>query len=97
LLFKRLKQILHLNQLRGQTIAPNEVTILASRLSWVVHEHHAQLCRAVLDALYQPVEPPLLPAAEDTAVQEEPALSEWQLAAVGVQTLRVALLCTTSA
>jgi DDE family transposase len=92
LLFKRMKQILHLNQLRGQTIETNEVTILASLLAWVVHEHHAQQCRAVLDALYQPVEPPPLPASEETAVQEEQqaALSEWHLAAVGVHTLRVA-------
>lgn len=78
--------------MRGQTIQTNEVTILASLLAWVLHEQHAQKCRAVLDALYQPVEPGSLPASEETAVQEEQeaALSEWQLAAVGVQTLRVA-------
>jgi hypothetical protein len=102
LLFKRMKQLLHLNQLRGKTTRMNEVTILACLICWCLQEQQVVRCRKVLDTLYEPVQPdgflmqePAIASPELVCCVEEPpepgAISEWQLAAVGLQTLRVAV------
>ncbi len=107
LLFKRMKQILHLNQLRAQTTQTNEVTILACLVSWCLQEHQVTACRALLDTLSESVEPNAFLTGEAAVAQEQEhsegpethverqevqgAISEWHLAAMGMQTLRVAV------
>lgn len=92
LLFKRMKQVLRLNQLRGKTPETNEASILALLLAWALHEQAAQQCRAVLDELYEtasPMEPSSSERIDDG--EQEAALSQWLLTEVELQTLRVVI------
>ena len=85
LVFKRMKQLLHLNQLRGTTVQTNEACIVALLLAWVLQEQEASHCRAILETL-------LVPEATSEEPDEDrpPAgvLSQWVLTAIEVQTVR---------
>lgn len=96
LVIKRLKQLLKLAQLRGQTALTNEATILALLVAWALVQPEVTWARAVLSQAVQH-----WPAAHEesrvtTAVSESPmpvdastaTLSSWTLTAVCLQTLR---------
>lgn len=91
LLFKRMKQVLRLKQLRGKTPETNEASILALLLVWALHEQDAQQSRAVLDDLSRSVEPLEASSASIEEGLQEAALSQWLLTAVELQTLRVVI------
>lgn len=89
LVIKRMKQVLKLAQLRGQTALTNEATVLALLLAWALQQGEGQQAREVLT---QAAEQWALSAAGDPADQAAPALptvSSWTVTALGVQTLRL--------
>lgn len=103
LLFKRMKQLLRLCQLRGKTQLTNEVTILACLLSWALMDQQVSQVRELLGTLYAPQEPhgqePGEPEEDHAGeAQAEPSphaltpLSEWTLSVVALHTLRGAVL-----
>ncbi len=94
LVIKRMKQVLKLAQLRGQTAVTNEATLLALLVCWALQQQEAQQARHVLLQARQLVA--LVSAAEQDEPHPEPAqganegpVSSWMLTALCVQTLRV--------
>jgi len=98
LVYKRMKQVLRLNQLRGIRPETNEASILALLVAWALHEQEAQQARARLAeaaACWQaepaPAAQPGAQAGEEGPSAEsgqEPPVSSWLLTAVCLQTLR---------
>jgi Transposase DDE domain len=92
LVYKCMKQVLHLNQLRGMRPETNEASILA------LHEQEAQQARARLAEAAACWQAETAPAAhpgarsdeEGTSAEseQEPPVSSWLLTAVCLQTLR---------
>jgi len=98
LIFKRMKQVLKFNQLRGARADINEASILALLVAWALQEHEAQWVRTVLDEVVAPADALDFrglsaqdeePAGPGDEVEVLPALSSWLLTAVCLQTLRV--------
>lgn len=98
LVYKRMKQVLHLNQLRGMRPETNEASILALLVAWALHEQEAQQARARLAEAAACWQAETAPAAhpgartdeEGTSAEsgQEPPVSSWLLTAVCLQTLR---------
>jgi hypothetical protein len=98
LVYKRMKQVLRLNQLRGVRPETNEASILALLVAWALHEQEAQQARARLAeaaACWQAesslaAQPPAQAAQEGPSADsgQEPPVSSWLLTAVCLQTLR---------
>jgi hypothetical protein len=90
LVIKRMKQVLHLAQLRGQTALTNEATLLALLLAWTLQQAEVQQARQVLTAATQEwacsqsTPPPAAALATTT-----PVVSSWSVTALTVQTLRL--------
>ena len=97
LLIKRMKQLLKLAQLRGQTALTNEATILALLVAWSLLQPEVACARQVLSQAVQqwqtahdkPLDraegvEPGAPLATDTTT----TLSSWTITALCVQTLR---------
>ena len=77
LVFKRMKQVLALNQLRSTQAASAEATIRALLVAWVLQEEEGAQLRALLPT-----------GAEPAVVSPSAAISSWSLTALGVATLR---------
>jgi len=103
LLFKRLKQILRLNQVRSKHPQTVQATLCALLLAWTLQEQEGQWLREQLDTLPQVLVSPSdgVPPVEDLAEPASPAsecdgadgpLSSWLLATMVLQTLRQAVL-----
>lgn len=98
LVYKRMKQVLRLNQLRGIRPEANEATILALLVAWALQEQEAQQARARLAevaACWQaevssPAASVPQPSQEcpPAASSQEPPVSSWLLTALCLQTLR---------
>ena len=91
LVIKRMKQVLKLAQLRGQTAVTNEATLLALLLAWALMQSEVQQARQVLTAAAEQWAPSLGPsdAAEPVAAPSPPTVSSWTVTALGIQTLRL--------
>jgi hypothetical protein len=95
LVIKRMKQVLKLAQLRGQTALTNEATILALLVCWALQQEQAHWARAVLSQAQERLASSAAATPEHEAAQQEPAewqqaaVSSWVLTALCVQTLRV--------
>lgn len=91
LVFKRMKQLMRLGLVRCRSQASAQATILAWLIAWALAEQQMQPIRACLQELPCDLQEALAPEpACDLSKSSTPAaLSSWQLAAVGVQTLRV--------
>ncbi len=94
LLYKRMKQVLRLSQLRSHRPETNQATLLALLVAWALQEQEAQQARSVLEqaaACLQPT-PQALPApasvSPSAACSDKPPISSWLLTSVCVQTLR---------
>lgn len=77
LVFKRMKQVLKLAQLRGKTAATNEAILLALLLSWVLQEQEATWARQVLSQALEEASPKML--------------STWGINRLTVQTVRMSV------
>ena len=98
LVYKRMKQLLRLNQLRGHRPETNEATILAEFVAWALQEQEAQQARALLaqaaacwqaqDATTAPT--PAGPNGHDSEAEGElqPPISSWLLTSLCLHTLR---------
>jgi hypothetical protein len=93
LVIKRMKQLLRLAQLRGQTAATNEATLLAVLLCWALIQSEAQAARQILTAAQEhwrathdqdPGGPP-----DAAAVLSPLSVSSWSVTALAVTTLRL--------
>lgn len=73
LVFKKMKQLLRLNQLRSTHPQSVEATVRALLLAWALHEDTTTLLRTLLRA---------------TATTELVAVSSWLLSGLGLETLR---------
>lgn len=91
LVIKRMKQVLHLAQLRGKTAATNEATILALLVAWALQQSEAARARQVLTETVQQWARSLsAPAASaELPVGGQPTVSSWTVTALTVQTLRL--------
>lgn len=99
LVIKRMKQVLHLAQVRGQTALTNEATLLAVLLAWALLQSEVQYARQVLTqaaeqwadslGLSGVQTPQASSAAEPAATASLPTVSSWAVTALGVQTLRL--------
>lgn len=79
LLFKRMKQLLHLGQIRSTSTAGATATIRALLVAWLLQEQESAALRARLPQLCPPI----------TATAAEPAvISSWTLTVLGLETLR---------
>lgn len=93
LVIKRMKQILRLAQLRGQTAATNEAMLLALLLAWALVQSQAQQARVVLTAaceqwahaLCQDQRSQVAPPAAGSPM----TVSSWAVTALAVATLRL--------
>ena len=97
LVIKRMKQVLKLAQLRGQTALTNEATILALLVCWALQQQEAASARAQLAQGAQTVQELMAPAtvsmgqlsaAPPQELSEAP-VSSWLLTSLYVQTLRI--------
>jgi len=93
LLIKRMKQLLKLAQLRGQTALTNEATILALLLAWSLLQPEVAYARQVLTQAVEQWESAHRSAAavkptEPLATSPQPTVSSWTITALCVQTLR---------
>jgi hypothetical protein len=95
LVIKRLKQILKLAQLRGQTALSNEATILALLVAWALVQSEVTWARALLSqAVHQwPTQHGAARATTrliepDQPLAPAPPVSSWTITAVCVHTLR---------
>jgi hypothetical protein len=98
LLFKRLKQLLHVHRLRCLTPETAQATLTATLLAWVLMEEESQAIRqtlteAMLMMQADPTEeqcalPPLEPAASWWQDGPSGALSEWRLTSLSVDLFR---------
>lgn len=91
LVIKRMKQVLRLAQLRGQTASTNEATILALLLAWALLQEEVQHARQVLT---EAAEQWALSLCAPGVCEPRPAgclptVSSWTTTALGVQTLRL--------
>ena len=73
LVFKKMKQLLRLNQLRTKHPASVEATVRALLVAWALHEGTTTLLRTLLRA---------------TATTERAVVSSWLLSGLGLDTLR---------
>jgi hypothetical protein len=97
LVIKRMKQVLKLAQLRGQTALTNEATILALLVCWALQQQEAASARALLQQAAEAVQELTAPATQrveplsSPTPQEPPEapVSSWLLTSLCVQTLRV--------
>ena len=94
LVIKRMKQVLKLAQLRGQTALTNEATILALLVCWALQQEQVQWARALLSQAQEQLVTAAAPATEEAIEQgpaelREAAVSSWVLTALCIQTLRV--------
>jgi DDE family transposase len=91
LVIKRMKQVLKLAQLRGQTACTNEATLLALLLAWALLQSEVQHARQVLtEAADQWVRSlGTSGASEPLPAPNPPTVSSWTVTAVGVQTMRL--------
>jgi hypothetical protein len=95
LLFKRIKQLLHLQQLRCTTAATAQATLTALLLGWALLEEESSAVRlAIADAMSctqlaaaQPSDEPAAPTASWWREDQEAPLSEWMLSEVSVDLL----------
>lgn len=80
LLFKRMKQLLRLGQIRSTSTAGATATIRALLVAWLLQEQESAALRTLLPQLCSPI----------TAVAAEPAavISSWTLTVLGLETLR---------
>jgi hypothetical protein len=78
LVYKRMKQVLHLNQIRSKQREPVEATVRLLLIAWALHEDEAAQIRALL--------PCGLPAAAWEPMP--PVVSSWLLTGLCVETLR---------
>jgi hypothetical protein len=91
LLYKRMKQVLRLNQLRNKRPAANEATILALLVAWALQEQESQQARTLLAQAAAELSPPedALPSSEPGTPEDAlPPVSSWVLTAVCLHTLR---------
>ena len=91
LVYKRMKQVLRLNQLRNKRPAANEATILALLVAWALQEQEIQQARALLDQAAAELSAPqeaLPPSEPGTSEEALPPVSSWVLTAVCLHTLR---------
>jgi DDE family transposase len=98
LVYKRMKQVLRLNHLRGMRPETNEASILALLVAWALHEQEAQQARARLAeaaACWQAEPSPTAQLGAQAGEEgtsgesrQEPPVSSWLLTAVCLQTLR---------
>jgi Transposase DDE domain len=97
LVIKRMKQVLQLAQLRGQTSLTNEATILAVLVCWALQQQEAASARtllqqgaAALQSLTTPPTATVEPLSAPTAPTPPAApVSSWLLTSLCVQTLRI--------
>jgi len=89
LVIKRMKQVLHLAHLRGQTACTNEATLLALLLAWALLQSEVQHARQVLTAAAEQWARSLgtSAASEPLPAPSPPTVSSWTVTALGVQTL----------
>jgi hypothetical protein len=73
LVFKKMKQLLRLNQIRSQHRTSVEATVRALLIAWALHESTTTLLRTLLRA---------------TARPEQAVVSSWLLSGLGLDTLR---------
>lgn len=103
LLFKRVKQILRLNQIRSAHPQTIQATLFALFLAWALQEQEGQWLREQLESLPQVVassseECPAIEEREESAAPdseydgEAGPVSSWLLATMVLQTLRHAVL-----
>ena len=98
LVYKRMKQVLRLNHLRGHRPETNEATILALLVAWALQELEAQQARALLaqatacwqaqDATTAPT--PAGPNGHGSEAEGDlqPPVSSWRLSTLCLHTLR---------
>lgn len=91
LVIKRMKQVLGLAQLRGQTALTNEATLLALLLAWALVQSEVQQARQVLTeaAVQWARSLEALETSEPLVVPSRPTVSSWTLTALGIHTLRL--------
>ncbi len=91
LVIKRMKQVLKLAQLRGQTALTNEATILALLLAWALLQEEIQHARQRLTEAAAQWMRSLCAAGvcEPPAAGQPPTVSSWGVTALCVQTLRL--------
>ena len=73
LVFKKMKQLLRLNQIRSKHPASVEATVRALLVAWALHEGTTTQLRALLSA---------------TATPDRAVVSSWLLSGLGFDTLR---------
>jgi hypothetical protein len=91
LVIKRMKQVLKLAQLRGQTALTNEATIVALLLAWALLQEEIQHARQQLTEAAAQLMRSLCAAGgcEPLAAGQPPIVSSWGVTALCVQTLRL--------
>jgi hypothetical protein len=91
LVIKRMKQVLGLAQLRGQTALTNEATLLALLLAWALMQSEVQQARQVLTeaAAQWARSVGTSGASESLAAASPPTVSSWTVTALAVQTVRL--------
>lgn len=91
LVIKRMKQVLKLAQLRGQTASTNEATLLALLVAWALQQREGQYARQLLTQVCEQWAPPL--RAHDQPELPMPAnpptVSSWSVTALSLHTLRL--------
>lgn len=89
LLFKRMKQLLHLGQLRASSAAGATATIRALLVAWLLQEQVSTALRGLLARLSAPV-------AEGVEVETMAVVSTWTLTVLSLETLRQQVVGTWS-
>ena len=91
LVIKRMKQVLKLAQLRGQTASTNEATILALLLAWALLQEEIQHARHLLTEAAEQWALSLCVASGSSPLPtcSLPTVSSWSVTALCVQTLRL--------
>lgn len=82
LLYKRMKQILTLNQIRSRTRERAEATIMAMLVAWVLQEQEAQQLRRIMQQIQTAY------TADAAAQGSHAECSQWVLSKLSVTTLR---------
>lgn len=91
LVIKRLKQVLKLAQLRGQTVLTNEATILAVLVAWSLLQSEVTHARQSLGESVQHWARAHQDESQAAGIPQPPTeetVSSWTILALGVQTLR---------
>jgi len=91
LVIKRMKQVLGLAHLRGQTALTNEATLLALLLAWALMQSEVQQARQVLTEAAEQWARSVAPsdASQPPVAPSPPTVSSWTVTALGLQTLRL--------